>query len=387
MCPVQALDAYIHRAALRRKGDKLLVCYGPPKTKQTLSRWILDAINIYFESSQLPSPIGVRAHSTRSMAAFKAFLAGVPIQDIPIQTGQGLGSLAAWASWSPKCLTGRSSSSWNCNPGSLKEQEAASWCHTSCIPDSVLLHSLKLMPAALHVLLYQLVIMSPCLLRLAHHLNWLHRIFSIVNESLAASVAPTSLSLCLRTINPLAWMTIVQLPQNHICSSTPVTLDPLHCPNRSKDDAISQILHYSLTHIDSKNGNYVRLLFIDYSSAFNTIVPIKLVFKLTDLCLNSSLCDWIQDFLTGRPQVVKVGQFTSNSITLNVGAPQSCVLSPLLYSLYTHSCVSSHSSTSIIRCPCGSVVEHYVSSAKGCGFNSQGTHILTCTGCIVSRFG
>ncbi len=26
---------------------------------------------------------------------------------------------------------------------------------------------------------------------------------------------------------------------------------------------------------------------------------------------------------------------------------------------------------------CGSVVEHCVSSAKGCGFDSQGTHILT----------
>ncbi len=26
---------------------------------------------------------------------------------------------------------------------------------------------------------------------------------------------------------------------------------------------------------------------------------------------------------------------------------------------------------------CGSVVEHCVSSAKGCGFNSQGTHVLT----------
>ncbi len=86
-----------------------------------------------------------------------------------------------------------------------------------------------------------------------------------------------------------------------------------------------------------------------YSSAFNTIVPIKLASKLTDLGLNSSLCDWIQDFLTGRPQVVKVGQFISNSITLNVGAPQGCVLSPLLYSLYTHDCVSSHSSTSIIK--------------------------------------
>ncbi len=120
-------------------------------------------------------------------------------------------------------------------------------------------------------------------------------------------------------------------------------------PNRSTDDAISHILHSSLTHIDSNNGNYVRLLFIDYSSAFNTIVPIKLAPKLTDLGLNSSLCDWIQDFLTGRPQVVKVGQFISNSITLNVGAPQGCVLSPMLYSLYTHTCMSSHSSTSIIK--------------------------------------
>ncbi len=97
---------------------------------------------------------------------------------------------------------------------------------------------------------------------------------------------------------------------------------------------ISQVLHSSLTHIDSKNGNYVRLLFIDYSSAFNTIVPTKLADKLTDLGLNTSLCDWIQDFLTARPQVVKVGQFTSNSITLNIGAPQGCVLSPCS-TLYT----------------------------------------------------
>ncbi len=133
----------------------------------------------------------------------------------------------------------------------------------------------------------------------------------------------------------------------HSCSFGPSSV--CHRPNRSTDDAISRIMHSSLIHIDSKNGNYVRLLFIDYSSAFNTIVPIKLAFKLTDLGLHSSLCDWIQDILTGRPQVVKVSQFTSNSIILNVGAPQGCVLSPLLYSLYTDDCVSSHSSTSIIK--------------------------------------
>ncbi len=87
MCPVRALDAYVHRAAMWRRADQLLACYGPPKrglpaTKQTLSRWIVDAINISYESSDLPSPMGVKAHSTRSVTAAKAFLAGVPIQDI-----------------------------------------------------------------------------------------------------------------------------------------------------------------------------------------------------------------------------------------------------------------------------------------------------------------
>ncbi len=87
MCPVRALDAYVHRAVLWRRADQLLICYGPPKrglpaSKQTLSRWIVDAIHIAYESSDLPSPMGVKAHSTRSVAASKAFLAGVPIQDI-----------------------------------------------------------------------------------------------------------------------------------------------------------------------------------------------------------------------------------------------------------------------------------------------------------------
>ncbi len=63
------------------------MCYGPPKrglpaSKQTLSRWIVDAIYFAYESSDLPSHLGVKAHSTRNVATSKAFLAGVPMQDI-----------------------------------------------------------------------------------------------------------------------------------------------------------------------------------------------------------------------------------------------------------------------------------------------------------------
>jgi hypothetical protein len=90
------------------------------------------------------------------------------------------------------------------------------------------------------------------------------------------------------------------------------------------------------------------MLFIDYSSAFNIIVPSKLINNLRTLDLNTSLCNWILDFLTGRPQVVSVGNNTSATLILNTGAPQVCVLSPLLYSLFTDY-TARHDSNTIIK--------------------------------------
>ena len=90
------------------------------------------------------------------------------------------------------------------------------------------------------------------------------------------------------------------------------------------------------------------MLFIDTSSAFNTIVPSKLIIKLEALGLNHTLCNWVLESLTGCPQVVMVGNM-STSLILNTGAPQGCVLSPLLYSLFTHDCVAMHASNSIIK--------------------------------------
>jgi gmma-aminobutyric acid receptor subunit gamma/cGMP-dependent protein kinase 2 len=132
----------------------------------------------------------------------------------------------------------------------------------------------------------------------------------------------------------------------HINIIIPETLDPLqfaYHPNRSTDDAISIAVHTALSHLDKRN-TYVRMLFIDYS----TIVPSKFINKLRILGLNISFCNRILDFLTGRPQVVRVGNNTSATLILNTGAPQRCVLSPLLYSLFTHDCTARHDSNTII---------------------------------------
>ncbi len=43
------------------------------------------------------------------------------------------------------------------------------------------------------------------------------------------------------------------------------------------------------------------------------------------------------------------GNNTSSPLTLNTGAPQGCVLSQLLYSLYTHDCTATYSSNVIVK--------------------------------------
>ncbi|KAL0174356.1 hypothetical protein M9458_030324, partial [Cirrhinus mrigala] len=107
-------------------------------------------------------------------------------------------------------------------------------------------------------------------------------------------------------------------------------------------------LHLALTHLENKDS-YVRMLFIDISSAFTTIIPQQLINKLNLLGLNISLCNWILDFLTGRPQSVNFSCNTSSTTTLSAGAPQGFVLRPLLFTLLTHDCTAKFSSNHIIK--------------------------------------
>uniref|UniRef100_A0A673ZB86 Reverse transcriptase domain-containing protein n=1 Tax=Salmo trutta TaxID=8032 RepID=A0A673ZB86_SALTR len=156
--------------------------------------------------------------------------------------------------------------------------------------------------------------------------------------------------------HPIALTSVImkyfeRLVKDHITSTLPVHLAPLqfaYCPNRSTADAIAITLHTALSHL-AKRNTYVRMLFIDYSLAFNTIVPTKFIIKLESLGLDPALCNWVLDFLTIRPQVVKVGNNIFTPLILNTGAPQGCVLSHLLYSLFTHDCVAMHASNPIIK--------------------------------------
>ena len=119
--------------------------------------------------------------------------------------------------------------------------------------------------------------------------------------------------------------------------------------SRSIEDAISINLHEVLNHLETRNS-YVRILFIDYSSAFNTIIPEKLHSKLvSSLKLPVWFCNWILDFLLNRTQVVKIGKNVSSELTLNTGTPQGCPLSPKLYSIFTYDCCAQNDDSLLVK--------------------------------------
>nr|BAB83841.1 ReO_6 [Oryzias latipes] len=191
----------------------------------------------------------------------------------------------------------------------------------------------------------------------------------IFNSSLEMCVVPACLKLStiipvpkkspvtgLNDYRPVALTSVVmksfeRLVLNHLKVITEPLLDPLqfaYRANRSGDDAVNMALHYILHHLDSAD-TYARVLFVDYSSAFNTIVPELLHQKLSQLAVPLPTCQWIISFLTDRRQQVKLGRFTSSTRILNTGAPQGCVLSPLLFSLYTNDCRSGAPSVKLFK--------------------------------------
>ncbi|KAF7707231.1 hypothetical protein HF521_018449, partial [Silurus meridionalis] len=138
-----------------------------------------------------------------------------------------------------------------------------------------------------------------------------------------------SAAKCLNDFHPVALTPIAikcfeKLVLNHLTAGLPPTLDPhqfAYRPNRSTEDAVSTALHSALTHLDKSNTN-IRMLFIDFSAAFNTVLPSVLITKLSDLGTCTSTCRWILDFLTNGPQSVSLGNQVSSTLILNTGIPQ-----------------------------------------------------------------
>lgn len=142
---------------------------------------------------------------------------------------------------------------------------------------------------------------------------------------------------------------------NFLKSKVSEYLDPLqfaYRAGRSCEDAILYTIEKIYSHLEhSRHGNTVRIMFFDFSSAFNTIQPHVLVNKMLEMnSVPKWLISWIFNYLTERSQFVRLApDLKSSVINSNTGAPQGTVLAPFLFTLYTSDARSTHSACPLIK--------------------------------------
>ena len=84
--------------------------------------------------------------------------------------------------------------------------------------------------------------------------------------------------------------------------------------------------------LDSRQ--FVDIAYLDYKSAFDSVVHSKLAVVLTQLGIEGNIHRWIVNYLKDRTQRVRINQSFSESQTVLSSVPQGTCLGPLLFIMY-----------------------------------------------------
>ena len=93
------------------------------------------------------------------------------------------------------------------------------------------------------------------------------------------------------------------------------------------------MIHNWLFHLDSPD-KHIRLLFLDYTKAFDRIGHNVLISKLNDIGVRRSLIPWTISFLSNRRQCVRLGGATSDWLADTAGVPQGTKLGLIIFFYY-----------------------------------------------------
>ena len=101
-------------------------------------------------------------------------------------------------------------------------------------------------------------------------------------------------------------------------------------PGLSTTHALLNLLHNWYKALE-KPKTVIRVLFLDFSKAFDLINHNKLLQDMKTMGVREALIPWIASYLKGRKQRTKLGNLTSNLEDVNGGIPQGSKIGPLAF--------------------------------------------------------